>query len=1476
MLREELLRSKQDEIARCLLSRKRKLSELYFATVGYAGATETFADSAYREKEQAFLDANDITKGRYFNEATLPALRSYAVPPVRETKVASLPVPATTPASPNVAPAPPLPQAEAHASEAASQGASDAETERVTAPHPVEKQPSDSDRQSSDSRARPQLAPGTTGTSQKSDGPAPEVRHAAQNLQHGQKATSSLPDTPRSSQDSSDATIRADQKDATKAISSAQPSISTPKPQHDLPASPLPGRPVHVAEQPLSPVSSAGPYSNNTPAPTAASPATSTTEEVSAEKLPTPKRIAATQERSSFVPTTPDEQLRFEEAQSLQQNTLLVSQVKDGAGAGPLTNQVISEDLPSTSTTANVAEGASEQVSKNLLPEPKVPESTPAAVVEPRSQSQSPLGQASSQAETVVKDVAPGTQPTKKSSSPPHPGPPPERMTTRVSSGAIRHKSVSEILGEAPKTPVSPIEKPHTVERPPDSARDGVYDSTDSAKLRLKDRRAREKERNKFSTVVFPKQQQQQPDKDGDMDIVRQQSGDLIKLNEERDYLFTLFQNKAYAPPRGTALTALLSSAHKTLTTNNYLLDYQEQMDCRILRRIYDLQHANRWPLRQLKRSAEPPRQAAHWDVLLDHMKWMRTDFREERKWKLAAAKSCADWCAEYIHSDPESRSMLRVQAKIPPKEAPCMNGPQSTTMVSPPAELGNDAMEISHPTPDLVPSSEEDSVSEGFPDEPRHGLQDTVAPAAIFSLGTDEFTFSLDMTPTAQKLLDELPIYTPVQIAPDTNLPGFKDLPDASWKTEILPVSKYARGKIMFREDEPARKRSRYDYSQYSSGSEHPVVELPPEQTNVALFQPENRHIRDRIHPAQPFRPPTEYPMPSLGFLESRQSSQWTYAEDEELRSLVEEYSYNWSLISSCLTPSSQFTSGAERRTPWECFERWAGIEGLPSDMSKTAYFRAYHQRIDTAQRNVMAQQAAAQQQQQQQQGSNGNNQPPVPLIRRRGTQPIRVDRRRSSKHLALLDAMRKLAKKRETILQKQQHASQLASLRKVNEANQPKPPISSPAEFSRLKHERELKLQERQEQYRQQMIAQQRASLAARAGQMPNQQQMMNAPGRAPNAIPHNPNAPPVSTSTANGLPNGISNPLANGMPNGLPQNVGVNQARPHVQGMHGSGGPVNNHMSPNPMAMKMMPQASMQQNNGPRSNMAMQASPDNARVIREANRLQEQQRILQSRQQPSQHPLQQQQPPQAQNQQQQLPQQPQQPQQQFHAQPQFVPQGSNSPNLNMPTVNGTPNNPAMIAALQAGGGMQSPPFHNSAPQGVSTPSPRMGQPNTLSSGAVPTTISTIQSQIQRSNPNMPLEQVKQLTTERLHQYQQQQQQRMSQVAMNAAAGNLGVQPNYQVSHDGNFQPQSGMNGGPNMQVHQAQGFSPMMRVPQPSQQTRVGAGGSPAMGVAAPQQSRSATPQTQRSGSIQTGTIAGASKSPNTHSQTQSMGT
>ncbi|KAJ5938717.1 hypothetical protein N7466_001851 [Penicillium verhagenii] len=1377
MLRDELLRSKNDEIANCLLSRKRKLTELYYATVGFEGAT---ADALYHQKEQAFLDANDLSKGRYFDESTLPSPAHARTRDTTKKVIASPAKTATkTQATLRITPPPTLDgNTLSIPTEASPRGTSTLGSPATAKPvASVVKVPPTSDQ-----------SPEPAGSPQAFQGQGVPIAAVSSN-QSPEQSSASVPETPLSSQEQNGVEV----KFSPSAATSTAPSLELPS--TSLPRKKIESRPSLTIgpskpDQPLSPASSIDPYSNNTPAPVTASPVTSPGEEAAEagkSDHPSPQHDRPIQNRQSLVPSTPDEQLRMEEAQSMQT-------AEESKPEVPILNEIIQEEV-GPSVDENAMEVDQEPVKS--AEEIKVQDQSAAVKVdnpsptERPSEAIEPVDNADEASTNKKPVVIPPTQPGL---------PQPERMTTRVSSGAIRHKSVSEILGETPRTPHTPSDN----------------DAPDSvARMRFKDRKEREKERTRLATVVFPNRTPQQ-DKTDSMNLVHGDSGDAVaKLNQEQDYLFTLFLNRAYAPPRGMNMSTLLSSAHKTLSTENHSLEYQEQMNCRTLRRIYALQNANRWPLRQMKRAPEPSRQGTHWDVVLDHMKWLRTDFREERKWKIAAAKSCADWCAEYVSSDEEHRTLLRVNTKIP---TPIASAQETTnTEVASPDDTSDEAV-ASHPTPDLVPSAEEESVSDGFNEESRHDIRDTVAPAAIFSLGSDEFSFSVDMTPAAEKLLDELPLYEPLRINPGTQLPIFKQ-----------PPRFY---------DEPPRKLSRYDYSQYGTDLEYRITEIPPEQTNVALFRPENKPIRDRIHPGHSFRPPTEHPMPSVGFFESRQSSQWTMSEDDELRRLVKEYSYNWSLISSCLTSPSLFTSGAERRTPWECFERWVGLEGLPADMSKTQYFRAYHQRLETAQRTVLAQQQAAQQQQQaQQQANNGQVQPPV---RRRTTQPLRVDRRRSSRHLALLDGMRKLAKKRETMLQKQQHASHLASLRKANEANQPKPPITTPAEFSRLKYEREMKLQERQEQYRQQMIAQQRASLAAqRAGQLPNQQQPpINAQGRPPNGIPQN----PANAGMPNGTPNGMSA--------GLPPGPGVNQARPQpMQGMPTGTTSVNGQLPPNAMAMKMMPSGQMQQGVGARPGMAMQTSPDNNnRVIREANRLQEQQRLLQSRQQTQPVPQQGQ---------------PQQAQAPFHNQ-QFALQGSHSPNLNnMP--NG-PNNPAMIAALQAQGGMQSPSFHGGTPQGVSTPSPRMTQPNPLSSGVVPT-ISTFQNQIQRANPNLPAEQVNKLATDRLNQYQQ---QRMSQqAAMNAAAGGMNnVQANYQVPHDGNFQTpqQPGLpNSNPAMQVPQNQGFSPMMRVPQTNQQTRVAPTSSPAINGAVSQASRSATPQTQRSGSAQAGAVQGSSKSP-----------
>ncbi|KAL3262639.1 hypothetical protein ABHI18_002520, partial [Aspergillus niger] len=150
MLRDELLRSKKDEIARCLSSRKRKLSELYFATVGFAGATENApADSLYHHKEQAFLDANDLSKGRYFNPATLPPLPDYASILARKAREAEETAAATRPASAELTAKPhdataPVPQLGAQ-SAAAGAIANDVERQpkyqKVTEQKPSDHQP---------------------------------------------------------------------------------------------------------------------------------------------------------------------------------------------------------------------------------------------------------------------------------------------------------------------------------------------------------------------------------------------------------------------------------------------------------------------------------------------------------------------------------------------------------------------------------------------------------------------------------------------------------------------------------------------------------------------------------------------------------------------------------------------------------------------------------------------------------------------------------------------------------------------------------------------------------------------------------------------------------------------------------------------------------------------------------------------------------------------------------------------------------------------------------------------------------------------------------------------------------------------------------------------------------------------------------------------------------------------------------------
>ncbi|KAL8854208.1 MAG: hypothetical protein Q9221_000922 [Calogaya cf. arnoldii] len=975
---------------------------------------------------------------------------------------------------------------------------------------------------------------------------------------------------------------------------------------------------------------------------------------------------------------------------------------------------------------------------------------------------------------------------------------PPERMTTRVSSGALRHRPVSEILGETRKPASQQVDRTARERIAVDASPDST--TPESAAFRLRLNELKGKDKSKLSTVVFARKQPLQSSRHSDNpDLEGSEVPEAKSKNEE--YFLPLFSAQSATPPQSQLLNRLIGSASKTLTTANHYMDFHEQQDCRILTKIQHLQASNRWSFRQLERSVEPDRPLVHWDVLLGQMKWLRTDFREERKWKIAAAESMARCCAEWIAGSRQERAALQVKVRSPP---PVLTGHPDSA-----------------PTPDLIHSAEDDS-SDAADDEAysAEAFQGT-APAAIFSMAPDMFYFGLEKTPVTEKLLQELPLYQPSVDVQQAALQQNHLRADKEWKTSLLPVSKYIEGKLTSHDQGPPRKRSRYHYVDLDEDDRlashaaaldlhDSVPDIRPAQNDVALFNPDNKHIRDRIHAGHAFRPPSDHPMPSQSFFESRQSSQWTQGEDDELRRLVREYAYNWSLVSSCLSMPSAFSAGSERRTPWECFERWIGLEGLPAEMAKTHYFRAYHGRLQAAQTTHEAQQQAIQQQQ-------GNNAPHLPL-RRRSTQPFLVERRKNTKHVHLVNAIRNLARKREATTKKQEEVAELAAIRKASQPAQQRLTIHTPQVFSRLRYEHDLKRQEQVRVHRANLLLQQQQQQKAHTAQRAAVQTNQNTNGTSLMQ-----NGRSSLQAPANGI--GSTNVPVNAQ---VQANLGgPPRAAPMPRPPNGAQSNNAFHNQPG------IPHAPMQPTAMPGSaRLPPQAGPENMRIFHEANRVQaEQQRFLlqqQQRQQQQQHP---------------------------HMNGQTSPNVSNS-NF-MPS-----SGPSGHAAFQ--GRSASPSMNGQPTANGASSSPRMtnpSQPQALSSGMMPT-ISQYMSQLQVQNPNATPEQITHMATNRLKQLMSHSH---AHAAMQAAAGTAGSSNTNNMNGAGmsmnsnvmgnlpavsHQQPATAiMNGGPAVSTQQ---YAHMIRNQQQHQQNR--SSGTPFSGPRP--SSRSGTPQIHRTPSAQGG--------------------
>ncbi|TCD63291.1 chromatin modification- protein VID21 [Steccherinum ochraceum] len=107
--------------------------------------------------------------------------------------------------------------------------------------------------------------------------------------------------------------------------------------------------------------------------------------------------------------------------------------------------------------------------------------------------------------------------------------------------------------------------------------------------------------------------------------------------------------NKWGATIRSNPVYKRISKATKCLSTHDWNIAITELRLLRTLERVEQLKDAGRWSFRQPKKQrGVGGLTKTHWDYLLDEMKWMRTDFREERRWKIALAYTLAHAVMEW------------------------------------------------------------------------------------------------------------------------------------------------------------------------------------------------------------------------------------------------------------------------------------------------------------------------------------------------------------------------------------------------------------------------------------------------------------------------------------------------------------------------------------------------------------------------------------------------------------------------------------------------------------------------------------------------------------------------------------------------------------------------------------------------------------------------------------------------------------
>lgn len=140
-------------------------------------------------------------------------------------------------------------------------------------------------------------------------------------------------------------------------------------------------------------------------------------------------------------------------------------------------------------------------------------------------------------------------------------------------------------------------------------------------------------------------------------------SADLYKLGVSRALHSSVRSLVgAGAPPPEKSRTG-----GKVLSTSDWQVVISEMQSQRAMERIEQLKAERTWSMRQYRKQRPPATHKAHWDYLLDEMRWMAVDFKQETRWKIASAYEIARAVEDYHNaSSEEERRSLQIPVREP------------------------------------------------------------------------------------------------------------------------------------------------------------------------------------------------------------------------------------------------------------------------------------------------------------------------------------------------------------------------------------------------------------------------------------------------------------------------------------------------------------------------------------------------------------------------------------------------------------------------------------------------------------------------------------------------------------------------------------------------------------------------------------------------------------------------------------------